>query len=112
MAMIKGITIILRKKTQTGQDDFGAPVYETADIEVKNVLVSPASSEDMATTQSLHGKRASYTLAIPKGDANNWEDTTVVFFGQEWRTIGYPLEGIVENIPLDWNKKVMVERNG
>ena len=33
-----------------------------------------------------------------------WNDEDVAI---EW-----PLEGIEENIPLDWNKKVMVERYG
>ena len=61
---------------------------------------------------NLHGKRAVYTLAIPKGDSNTWEDTTVEFWGSKWKTIGIPLEGIEENIPLNWNKKVLVERYG
>lgn len=112
MAMIKGQTVILRKKEQIGEDDFGAPIYETTDIEVENVLIAPSSSQDVITSQDLFGKKASYTLAIPKGDMNIWEDTTVVFWGKEWNTIGFPLEGIEENIPLEWNRKVMVERYG
>lgn len=112
MAMIKGTTIILRKKKQVGVDGFNAPIYETEDMEVENVLIAPAFTEDVSTAQDLYGKKASYTLAIPKGDTNIWEDTTVVFFGQEWSTIGFPQEGMEENIPLNWNKKVMVERYG
>lgn len=112
MAMIKGIAVILRKKNKIGVDDFDAPVYETEDIEVENVLVAPASSQDVITAQDLYGKKAIYTLGIPKGDNNVWEDTTVVFFGNVWRTIGILQEGIEENIPLNWNKKVMVERYG
>ena len=50
-----------------------------------------------------------YTLGIPKGDQNEWKDREVRFFGRKWRTIGFPLEGIEAMIPLDWNKKVMVE---
>jgi len=49
-------------------------------------------------------------LAIPKGDTNDWENQEVRFFGERWRVIGMPLQGIDELIPLDWNKKVMVER--
>lgn len=112
MAMIKGITVVLVSKVQTGTDAFNRPVYESVEEEVKNVLVAPASSDDIATSQDLTGKKAVYTLAIPKGDTHDWEDATVRFFGQRWRTFGYPLEGIEENIPLEWNKKVMVERYG
>lgn len=110
--MIKGITVVLMTKVQTGTDAFNHPVYEFEEEIVENVLVSPASSDDIATSQDLIGKKAVYTLAIPKGDTHDWIDANVRFFGQEWHTFGYPLEGIEENIPLDWNKKVMVERYG
>lgn len=110
MAMIKGITVTLRVKTKVGEDPFRASIYEYSDVDVENVLVAPASTDDIVTTQDLTGKKAVYTLAIPKGDTHNWENTTVKFFGREWRTLGFPIEGIEENIPLDWNKKVMVER--
>ena len=52
---------------------------------------------------------ASYTLGIPKGDQNEWKDREVRFFGRKWRTLGIPLEGIEAMMPLEWNKKVMVE---
>ena len=99
-------------KIQTGVDGFNQPVYETVEENVDNVLVVPGASDDIATSQDLTGKKAVYTLAIPKGDTHNWEDAVVRFFGQEWHTFGFPLEGMEENIPLDWNKKVMVERYG
>lgn len=112
MAMIKGISVILLEKVQTGVDSFGAPVYEEQKVTVDNVLVAPASTDDIVNSQDLFGKKAVYTLAIPKGDTHNWIDTKVKFFNQEWKTFGFPLEGIEENIPLDWNKKVTVERYG
>lgn len=112
MAMIKGITVIVKKKVQMGTDGLNHPIYDYVDESVDNVLVAPASSDDVVTAQDLCGKKAVYTLAIPKGDTHNWEDTIVEFFGEKWKTFGFPLEGIEENIPLDWNKKVMVERYG
>lgn len=112
MAAIKGNTVILVENIQVGVDGFNAPIYETSEVEVENVLVAPASSDDIVTTQDLSGKKAVYTLGIPKGDTHNWEDATVKFFGKTWKTFGFPLEGIEENIPLDWNKKVTVEQYG
>lgn len=109
---IKGMTVILVTKEKVGVDAFNAPIYSTSEIEVENVLIAPASSDDITTSQDLYGKKAVYTLGIPKGDTHNWIDATVRFFGQEWHTFGYPQEGIEANIPLDWNKKVMVERYG
>ncbi|WP_434779956.1 hypothetical protein [Enterococcus thailandicus] len=112
MAKIKGITIILVDKVKTGTDPFGNPIYEDGDIEVENVLVSPTSSDDIVNQMTLTGKKAVYTLGIPKGDTHDWEDKEVKFFGERWRTFGFPTEGIEDLIPLDWNKKVMVERYG
>ena len=109
MAMIKGITVVLWAKEKTGSDGFGVPIYEYRKKNVENVLVAPALSDDITTSLDLTGKRAEYTLAIPKGDRNDWEDTIVEFFGKKWRTFGCPIEGIESNIPLNWNKKVMVE---
>ncbi len=98
--------------TKTGTDPFGNPIYEEIDIDVENVLVSPTSTDDIVNQLTLTGKKAVYTLAIPKGDTNDWEDKEVKFFGKRWRTFGFPIEGIEDLIPLDWNKKVMVERYG
>ena len=109
MAMIKGITIVLLERMQTSVDGFNRPVYEYKKKFIPNVLVAPASSDDVTTSIDLTGKRAEYMLAIPKGDKNDWADRIVEFFGHQWKTIGFPIEGIEANIPLDWNKKVMVE---
>lgn len=110
MARLKGITVTLINKVQTGTDPFDNPIYEDVEIEVDNVLVSPTSTDDVVNTMDLTGRKAVYTLAIPKGDTNDWENKEVRFFGERWRVIGMPLQGIDELIPLDWNKKVMVER--
>lgn len=99
-------------EVKTGTDPFGNPIYEDQDIEIENVLVSPTSSDDIVNQMTLTGKKAVYTLGIPKGDTHFWEDKEVKFFGERWRTFGFPTEGIEDLIPLDWNKKVMVERYG
>ena len=110
MAMIKGITVTLISKEKIGVDPFGQDIYAQQEIDVDNVLVAPSSSSDLITAQNLTGKKAVYTLAIPKSDKNSWENNCVIFFGQKWHVLGFAIEGIEGNIPLDWNKKVMVER--
>jgi hypothetical protein len=108
--MIKGITVTLINKKEIGRDPFGAPIFEDVEIPVHNVLVAPVSSDDAVNRLDLTGRKAVYTLAIPKGDANVWENQEVRFFGERWRVFGIPTEGIEELIPLNWNKKVMVEK--
>lgn len=113
--MIKGITIQLIVKTQIDVDALNHPIYEDSVVEVNNVLVGEPSSDEITNTLSLYGKKAKYTLAIPKGDDNIWTDTEVILpspFQGKYRTIGYPTAGIEANIPLSWNKKIMVEQYG
>lgn len=111
MAMIKGITVTLYEKVQTGVDPLNEPVYTEQAVQVDNVLVAPAGADnDITDSTDLDGGKAVYTLAIPKEDTHNWENVRVDFFGEQWRTYGIPVKGIAENIPLDWNTKVMVER--
>jgi hypothetical protein len=110
MTKIKGITVILVDKVENGKDPFGAPLVDDVEIPIENVLISPTLSDDVVNQLSLTGRKATYTLAIPKNDDHDWENKEVIFFGQHWRTFGIPLEGIDSLIPLDWNKKVMVER--
>ena len=113
--MIKGITVQLVKKTEGDPDPLGNPTYRETDVQVNNVLVGEPTSDEITDSLQLYGKIVAYTLAIPKGDDNDWTDTEVKLpapFEGKYRTIGYPTAGIEANIPLDWNKKVKVERYG
>ena len=107
---MKGITVTLYEKTQTGTDPFGQPVYEETPVQVENVLVAPASVTEVLDMQHLTGKKAVYNIAIPKGDAHTWADNRVDFLGASWRVISFPQQGIEDMIPLNWNQKWMVER--
>lgn len=106
---MKGIDVVLIKKTQTSVDPFGQPVYEESEITVHDCLVGQPSTEDITSTIELYGKKIAYVVGIPKGDTNDWTDAEVKFFGKRFRTIGFPQEGIPENIPLRWGKNVKVE---
>lgn len=110
---MQGITISLKTKVQTGVDSFNRPVYSSELVDVADVLVGQPSADETTNAQVMYGKHVSYCLAIPKGDTHKWEDTEVVLpepFAGVYRTIGYPTAGIEANIPLRWNKKVLIER--
>ena len=108
---MKGITVTLYKRTQSGTDPLNHPIYTEEAIPVENVLVAPVESQEVLETYNLTGRRAEYQLGIPKGDTNEWNaGDKVGFFGNVWRIIEIPTEGIEELIPLSWNKKVKVER--
>lgn len=112
MDLIKGIVVTLYERVQDGADDFDAPIYREQPVSVDNVLVSPVSAEDVASDIQMHGKHSVYELSIPKEDTHIWTDRRVDFWGQSWRTIGFPQRWIDENVPLAWNQKIRVERYG
>ncbi len=109
MGKIRGMTVILYSRTQVGTDPFGCSVYEESAEAVDNVLVGEPATDDIVNTLDLTGKRLAYTLGIPKGDTHEWEDKTVEFFGRRFRTFGAVVQSIEANVPLSWDKKVMVE---
>ena len=108
---MRGITVTLYDRTETGVDALNHPVYEETAVAVDNVLVAPSSSIEVLEDTNLDGRRGDYTMAIPKGDTHDWSaGKKVSFFGHDWRIIQMPEEGIEWLIPLDWNKTVRVER--
>lgn len=108
--MIKGITVTLYERTQTGTDELGEPVFTETPVSVPGILVTPTTNDSIVTDLQLYGKRSVYELCIPKGDTHTWEDVRVSFFGQTFRTFGTVIQWIDANVPLKWNKKVKVER--
>lgn len=71
---------------------------------VRNVLVGEPQSVSFCDTTV-----PAYTLAIPKGDPHIWTDRVAEFFGQKYRTIGYPERGIEAFMPLQWHQKVKMQ---
>ena len=112
MDFLKGATIRLYDRVKTCIDDFNAPVYKETAVEVENILIGPASTEAVTDGLQLYGKHAEYELYIPKADAHEWENRTVEFYGQKWRTFGKVLVWMEALTPGTWNRKVKVERYG
>jgi hypothetical protein len=109
---MKGTTVQLVVGTVTSYDPFGNPVETEQLVDVADVLVGQPSTDDITSSIQLYGKRIDYVLGIPKGDKNDRTDATVIIWGERFRTIGYPMTGEQENIPLRWGKNVKVERYG
>jgi hypothetical protein len=106
--MIRGISVILYERHIVGKDEFDHPLYQETPVTVDNVLVAPASTTEILDTLNLTGKKAVYNIAIPKEDDHTWKNCRVDFFDTSWQVIGFPQQGIEENIPLEWNQKWQV----
>lgn len=109
---MKTITVQLAVKSSTETDAFGAPIETETLVDIPGCLVGQPTSDELNDGLSLYGKQIAYVIGVPKGDEHDWVDTEVVFFGERFRTIGYPTTGIQGNIPLKWGKNVKVERYG
>lgn len=111
MGKIHGITVILYEQADTGESDgFGRPIYAENPVEVENVLVGQPTAQEVLDTYNLTGKKAVYTVGIPKGDTHTWTGRKIEFFGETWKAIALPVSGIDDLVPLDWNKTIQVER--
>lgn len=108
--MIHGSAVILWIKEQIGTNPFGEPIYDHVAKVVDDVLIGLPSPQERIDELNLSGRMIEYTLGIPKGNTDVWEDQIVEFFGHKFRTFGIPEVGIEENIPLRWHKKVKCER--
>lgn len=109
---MKTVTVQLIVKTATGYDPFGAPIETEDAVDIPGCLVGQPSTDDIAQTMEMYGKRIAYVVGVPKGDEHSWVDTDVIIWGERFRTIGYPETGIQGNIPLKWGQNVKVERYG
>lgn len=113
LSMIKGRTVLLYVKTDTGErDPFGAPIYTETATPVDNVLISPVSDTDMVEQLNLTGKKSVYTLHIPRGDDHEWRDSVVEFYGEKWKTFGNVTMWQDDLVPAfsDWASSISVER--
>lgn len=108
---MKGLTVTLYNKTQTGVDALNQPTYSETAVTVDDVLVGEPSTDDITSSTALYGKQIQFMLGIPKGDTHDWVDKKV-----EWtdaygithtcKTFGYPITGVEANIPGKWHMKV------
>jgi hypothetical protein len=107
MSKLQGSDVILYEKAKVGTDPVGNPIWSETPVIVPNVLITPSSDTEITDSLNLHGKKAVYTLSVPKGDIHNWEDSKVDLFGERFQTIGKGLQFIDKLVPLDWNLKVI-----
>ena len=66
-------------KEKINEDPFGKLIYKETPTKVENVLVAPTNTQEVLDALNLTGKKAVYTIAIPKGDKHTWKDNKVEF---------------------------------
>lgn len=83
-----------------------------------NCLVGEPYTNDIISNSNKIGYKVGYTVALPKIYTeitnDNFINAQVVLqppFEGIYRVIGEPTAGIEENIPLQWNKKLKIEKD-
>ena len=67
MGKIHGMQITLIDKQVVSVDPFGSPVVKDVEITVDNVIVSPATTEDVISQMSVTGKKYPIPSVSHKG---------------------------------------------
>lgn len=113
MGHISGTTVRLQVLAVSGTDVLNVPTYTESWVDVENVLPGQPTDTEIVDGMTMYGKKAVYVLGIPKGDTHDWASGSLVeFFGEIFEIFGHSIQGIEENVPGPWNKKVMVAGYG
>lgn len=110
---MRGVTVILKEKTNIGTDALGQDIFSTKDVSINDVLVGRPESTEIQNALTLYGKQIAYTLSIPKGDTHVWYKSQVVLpapWSATFNVIGDAVETIEANTPTRWNRVVQLER--
>lgn len=108
--MIRGTDVVVTKRSVTGRDEMGEPVFETASEVVPNVLWHEASTDEMAESNRMFGVTCDLSLDFPKSYAESLEGASVTVNGRGYRVLGDPQGYMPENTPTPWNRHVMAVR--
>ena len=108
--MIRGTSVTLTKRTMTGRDDMGEPVFATSTTTVDNVLWHEASTDEMDQSNRMFGVTCDLSLDFPKSFTDSLEGCTVPVCGDDYRILGDPKGYMPENTPTPWNRHAMAVR--
>ena len=136
--MISGTSVTVVRRTMTGRDEMGEPVFSTSQETVGNVLVTPSNTDEMDVSNRMFGVVCELTLHFPKsytaslegctvllsapyGDAapepttsstaaDEAAETVVQVVGHAYRILGDPKPYMACNTPTQWNRAAMAVR--
>lgn len=112
---MRGETIIVRRRIQSGVDAGNNPVYKPDDKTVDNVLVQPSSGSNATETTRPDGITVDATLHFPRDyTGESLRGCTIIIRGDEqhpYHVIGDPIPVDGGMTPTQWNMSVEVTRS-
>ena len=105
MGWLRGEAVQVKRFHEAGRDEYNVPFFDETVETVENVLVAPASTEDIGEDRPL-GVDVRYTLQFPKTFKGPIENGEVCVRGEWMKTIGFADR--FDPCPTDWNMTVRV----
>lgn len=107
---MRGETVIVQRREQTGTDAFNEPIYGWTETAVEDVLTSPGSRSDLNDSNRPDGVLVAWTLHMPKSFTGSLRGCLVKVRDDEPRAvIGDPQPYMNINTPGRWNRPVELE---
>lgn len=105
--MIFGETVQLRNWQTGSLDEFGNQrvEYRRTSISISNVLVAPASSQDLGPERP-NGDATIMTFHFPKTYIGNLKGCLIGWKARWWEVIGDPQPYAADSTPGVWNRPV------
>lgn len=112
---MRGETIIVRRRIQSGVDAGNNPVYETDDEPVDDVLVQAPTGSNATDSNRPDGITVDAVLQFPRTyDGRSLRGCTIIIRGDEqhpYHVVGDPLPVDGGMTPTRWNMTVNVTRS-
>ena len=108
--MIKGETVTVTRRTVTGRDGMGEPVFAETSTDVGNVLWHEATTDEMDESNRMFGVTCELSLDFPKTFTDSLEGCSVNVRGTEYRILGDPKGYMPDNCPTPWNRSAKAVR--
>ncbi len=99
--MLTGETVIVRTPS-IGYDEHTEEVITWTEEHIQNVLVAPASTEDLEGIQRAYGVKLAFTLGFPKTFSHSLRGCEIIVRGITCRVIGDPQPNAIKNCPTAW----------
>lgn len=99
---MRGETVCVHARVQTGTDDLNDAVWEDVELEVDNVLVAPGASQDVVSSMRPDGVQVRYTLYFPKTFDGRLEHCSIDVRGERLDVVGSPRRFDKVNCPTEW----------
>lgn len=107
---MRGEKVLVRRRTETGQDPGGNPITVDTEEEVKNVLTAPGSRSDIGDDQRPEGVLIAWTCHFPAAFTGSLRGAEVKVRDDEFRkVIGDPQPYMSALTPGPWNRPVELE---